>query len=691
MRFKSVAFAALLAFVPLGLSAQSQTEQTIADFLEEYPDNALSDFITILKRTQLWEELGSANSYYTCFAPTNDAVRSYLYERRESASADQKSLFESVETLPILVADSIARTHIVIGGIRMSNKNNEYGESGTLPYHNLLKRLLSYRVEYDTISNYDNGQTSVRASYRINNYSKVIESDRQLTNGMVQIIDRTLVQSSYFIPALLHYNNGRVSSKYKADIFYRGLIMTGLSDTLEKYMDCEYPVVGYDSTYYCLETTGRSAVEYETAYETGSSRQRAVWPEQRFFKYTFFVVSDSILSSLYGINSIEDLIVKAKEVYPDPEHINDDFRLNTSPLYKLISYHILPCWLPYDQLNTSQPSIIKSHREGDYLDVEDYYETMQPYAIMRISTPLDSRVEKKGIYINRKGTVSAGNLENKGVRIWKYNEVSDMPVMEAVNGGYYYVDSLLLFNQVAKNALNTRMRFMFSTMSPDFINSGARGRLRASYNPTDYAVFAFKRGFCKNIEWSGNTEFYVRYRDASFSCYNGDEITVRGVYDLTFRLPPVPENGVYEVRISENAVSRGEEIGSALFYLRSGDGDFIPCGTPTDIGRRTNDPELDFIRDSDLETESAILDHDKYLHSRGYMKAPDSYGPYNSLRNDEYCYRKIVCEQYMESGKDYYLRIRQVSGSAASFIPLSYLEIVPRSVYSGEKGFEDKH
>ena len=72
------------------------------------------------------------------------------------------------------------------------------------------------------------------------------------------------------------------------------------------------------------------------------------------------------------------------------------------------------------------------------------------------------------------------------------------------------------------------------------------------------------------------------------------------------------------------------------------------------------------------------------------MKAPDSYGPnHNNMRDDERMFRKIVCEIYMESGKDYYLRMRKVSGSTP--IAFNYLEIVPYNVYSGENGPEDRH
>ena len=97
-------------------------------------------------------------------------------------------------------------------------------------------------------------------------------------------------------------------------------------------------------------------------------------------------------------------------------------------------------------------------------------------SIMRISTPYDEKSGNKGknIFINRKGTVTAGNLEAAGIRIWNRDEVNDIDTEGAMNGGYYFVDSILVFDAHTKNALRTRLRFMGHTLSPDFINSGAR-------------------------------------------------------------------------------------------------------------------------------------------------------------------------------------------------------------------------
>ena len=231
----------------------------------------------------------------------------------------------------------------------------------------------------------------------------------------------TLVANDIDATATLHVTQGYNNINFlslrkllrenpKVSIFYSALVATHLADSLYKYIDESYPSPQYDSTYASLVETGRVAVEYETNWENfqNGQQQRVVWPDQRLFKYTVFVVTDSVLDREYGIKSLNDLEAKAREVYDNPDHINDSPELSTSPLYKLMSYHILPCGLNYNQLNPSGEEAVDAYLKAgvkNEMDIDAYYETMQPYAIMRISTPYDSLSENPGnyIYINRKG------------------------------------------------------------------------------------------------------------------------------------------------------------------------------------------------------------------------------------------------------------------------------------------------
>lgn len=475
-----------------------------------------------------------------------------------------------------------------------------------------------------------------------------------------------------------------------ASIFYSALVATHLIDTLGQYLDPNYPEIEYEWTVQALRDNYAGIHRYLTSVED----YRIAYPDKREFKYTLFIVKDADLAAL-AIYNLDDLREYAKQIYPEGADLSETER--ESSLNKLISYHILPFWLPYDQLNISQPEIIRNRKALDELDVEDFYETLLPHSIMRISTPYQDDGTPLGIYINRKGTNKSGSVI-RGIEISK-------KYSSCINGGYYYVDTPLLYDTHTRQlVLDTRMRIMASTLSPDFINSGARGRL--SGDPVNGGnanlnrmVFAFKPGFCKNVEWiDGQTQFFVRYRDRYFGTYYGDELSIVGAFDIVFRLPSVPADGLYELRIWNNSMSSfyTNYRGSILFYTRDEDSDFIPFGTPVDCSLSLRDsliggvPDKEYDHLSDSQREAAINANDKLLHDRGYLKAPDSYAPNNNLRDDIDSYRKIISELYMESDKYYYLRIRQVSLEGV-WLPFNFIEIVPYSVYSGENGQEDKH
>ena len=131
----------------------------------------------------------------------------------------------------------------------------------------------------------------------------------------------------------------------QTSIFYSALESTGLADTLSKYLDPTYPG-DYDISY-----KGRIIL-----YTSSSSEQR-VYPQKRVFKFTMFVVPDSILKADHNINSLAELKAYAQSKYPQGAALPDNDR--ESSLNQFLSYHILPVGLGWDQLNVSAPDYIK--------------------------------------------------------------------------------------------------------------------------------------------------------------------------------------------------------------------------------------------------------------------------------------------------------------------------------------------
>ncbi len=742
---KSVLAVAAIAFLGLGVSCQdlwseqhpgtyyTNNGETVADYLTGRVKNHgdYSYFIAILEKAELWGQMRTYGTY-TCFAPDDKAMQAYFDERRAEAPNDSvRTVFASLENVlqNRKLCDTIARTHLFNNAMYASDLNGD----GVLQHPNMLDRYVTYNSFPDSTDKVldENGNVvkahdgtdsvNIKLKYLINMQASLIKTDDSVQNGVVHKVDKVIRSSNQFLPGLMKENPNLT-------IFYGALVSTKLINKMEGvYFDETYPVIDYEWTEQALRDNYAGIHKNETAYETGDNADRVAYPEKREFKFTMFVMPDTALATYSdnywsgGIKDVNDLREYAKKVYNDAEHINDADSLPTSPLYQLIAYHILPCWLSYDQFNTRQIELRQRHLHFQEHDMEDFFETMLPHSIMRISTPYPTNENPLGIFINRRGTTTTG-LISEGVRIAQNASEYNLPgslTNICVNGGYHYINKLLVYDDFTRNtALQCRMRIMCCTLSPDFINSRGRGRLNGETNikNIDKMSMAYKMGYCTNFLWvEDQTKFFVRYRDASFGTYNGDELTIRGSYDLAFKLPPVPADGTYEIRVWNNSLAssgRGDR-GIVQFYLHQynpvedantywRNWKWDPQGIPVDLRLGGSDSRIGMVPDNDdrysgmsaTQVEEAIKLNDRAMRIRGFLKAPDSYTSGAStdysgdpIRVDENCYRKIMSNEYLKADNDYWVRMRQVYEEDGVF-PFSFIEIVPKSVYEGA---EDQH
>ena len=646
------------------------TGETIAEFLEGR-EETFSDFIYCLKQANVWGEMKTYGEY-TCFAPTNDAF--VLMFQQEKYAKDG---ITSVEQLTKEQCDTIAFTHLCNNAFYCTDLID-----GALPYPNMLDRYLVYTTDSAV-----NEEGMYEVIYRINKDSRIIARDDTLQNGVMQIVDRVVSPSNKFLP-------DEIKNDPNLTLFYRILNATGMEDSLTAYIDPTYPRLPVDST-----DARYSKVIYDTGMETD---QIGIFPAQRKFMFTVFAVCDYVFEVALGKNkediTLEDLEAYAKSIYDEafPEDMDqydgpDNYKNRKSPLNRFISYHILPVQLSYNNLTVSQDELKSNMTGWDFLDIEEFYETMMPHSIMRLSNP-----KTGGIYINRKGTPKNGGVSHKGVRVWTPNE--SVSTQDALNGWYHYVDEPVVYSKVVREeVLNTRMRIMCQSLSPDFINSGARGRFYKS--SADAYTYGFLDGFCKNIHLSDASQMWVRYRNHTFSCFLGEEISILGQYDVTVKLPPVPTSGTYEIRMDYcSMASSTADRGVVQVYLREGEfGADEPCDIPINLVIPSTDPRVGGIPDSELEAaggKDAIIANDKAMHNRGWMKGPASYSSNGTaLRAQEDFVRKILSTRFMYSNQDYYLRIRLVDDLGKEFpvCPFNCIEIVPKSVYAGEIIPEDTY
>ena len=741
---KSTLAAAVIAFLGLGTSCTdiwseqhpgtyyTNNGETVADYLSgKVKDHGnYSYFIAILEKAELWGQMRTYGTY-TCFAPDDDAMQAYFDIRRDEAPNDSvRNVFSSLENVlnNRKLCDTIARTHLFNNAMYASDLNGD----GVLQHPNMLDRYVTYNsypdsselatdIDGNVLKAHDGSDSvNIRLKYIINMQASLIKTDDSVQNGVVHKVDKVIRSSNQFLPGLMKENPNLT-------IFYSALVATKLIEKMDAvYFDESYPEIEYSWTEQALRDNYPGIHRNYTAFEnTAESADRIAYPDKREFKFTMFVMPDTALATYSdnywsgGIKDLNDLREYAKKVYNDADHINDADTLTTSPLYKLIAYHILPCWLSYDQFNTRQPELVKRHLSLKEHDIEDFFATMLPHSIMRISTPYPDGATALGIFINRRGTATTG-LVSEGVRIAQNASEYNLPgslTNICVNGGYHYINKLLVYDEFTRaTALQCRMRIMCCTLSPDFINSRGRGRLNGDTKITniDKMSMAYKLGYCENFLWvEDQTKFFVRYRDKGFGTYNGDELSIRGAYDLAFKLPPVPTDGTYEIRMWNNSLASDPsrcDRGIVQFYMHRynpvEDGSVFwrnwkwdPQGIPVDLRLGGGDSRIGMVSDNDerydgmtaAAVKEAIKLNDRAMRIRGYLKAPDSFttngNDDNPIRFSRDCYRMIVATEYLSAENDYWIRMRQVYEEDGVF-PFSFIEIVPKSIYEGS---EDQH
>jgi len=602
------------------------TGEMLTDYLQNR-SSTYSDFILVLQRAEIYDLL-STYGKYTCFAPTNSAMAVYLSENG----------LKSVSELTDEDCDTLAYSHLIKVAYFTTDLND-----GVIPTTNMNDRYLSISCDTDAYSNIE---------YYINKTSKIILRDDSVENGVVHTINKVLSTSNDLLPDMLEKDT-------TISLFYSALLKTGLDNLLRDYLDL---------TYSC----GEDSVEEGIYYHTGQEWETAYYPKDRKFKYTAFIEPNSVYEAR-DITTLEELIAHAKEVYDatypeDAGLYDDDFTNRKNPLNRFVAYHLLDRLGNYNELTITGEIKLRMNASS-LIDATDSYETMCPHTIIQCSSP------SEGLFINRKGVGT--NYTVRGVKIYAPSETS--ADQSAVNGVYHYIDDILEYDVNTRDVVfNCRFRFDATTLSSDFMSSGARGREGTA------TCTGFKPGSVKDWTFTDETLVSVRNRHVDFDSYEGDEVVLLGQYDFSFKLPPVPE-GTYEIRLGYCAMSTRGII--QVFF------DKLPCGIPLDLRVSATDESIGWVADTgNPEKDKAV---DKAMHNRGYMKGPDTIrryagGTYYIFRNQSQTFRRILATKYLSDDEDHYLHIKQVLDNAKAEFAFDYIELCPKSIYASEAG-EDTH
>ena len=632
--------------------------QSVADFLVQDSAYHFDSFVKVLKKANVWGELDTYGKY-TCFAPTDEAFRKFLESRNIS----------SIDSLSFELCDTIARTHLINNVLYLTEQN-----VGGLPTVNQLNRYLVLGYVSDTV----NGMIKARPT--INRDSRVIKVDDTVQNGVVHVIDNVVKVSGNYIYDIVKENP-------KVSLFFKAMYKVRLEDSLQKWHDKTYTIT-YDSAYVGIWRDG------------GGSTYRVKYLPERNYGFTVFAEPDEVYAR-NNINSLSDLIEHANKVYHEAykeEYDSLGTRYDTvwhdrrCPLRRFVEYHILPFSIPSVYNFNAREDIINAKMETSVLDAEDYFETYLPRTLIRVSRILGNG-KYSGVFINRRGVGDSGKgeLGRSFYRGIKISEVEEGTQNEACNGYMFYIDDILEYSDFIRNdILDRRLRIDCCTLSPDFLTSGARQKQTEnekegvgfkqptnfhSYNP-DYCMWV-RSAFVNNIS------------------YQGDGVDLQGNYDVMLKLPPVPHDGTWELRLSYRGY---EGCGVVQNFVGDDPLRLLPCGIPTDLRMSAADnPNIRWKPDEDFKDDTlAINAYDKAMRNRGYMKGPDSHYTGNKSSGGEQfrnysgalIARRIITTDYFKADRDYYLRMRLVYNNSKAEMNFDYMEWCPKSIFFSN---EDKH
>ena len=642
-------------------------DEMMSTYLQNRPQ--FSDFTQIVNRSGLMGLLSTYGSY-TCFAPNNDAVAAYLNTRGLS----------SVDQLSDADCDTIARTHLLNVLYSTFDMPN-----GVLTQPNMNDRYLEVERRID-----EEGRQVVYLNGEAHIYFE--QKDDSVVNGIVQPIDRVLLSSNRMLPDVINQNP-------MLTVFYQALQMTGMRDSLYRYKDENYHQV--------MDQTGKDV--FWKDYITGSNIQESARsPKDRLFGYTAFVVPDSILKEKYGITDVEGLYQKACEIY-DPIfggenedwHSFDNIRDRRNPLNRFISYHLLNRNVHgYNLLTVVNDYGIRTNK----INPMEWYETMFPYTMLKVEKLKLANYMAGGakdeIFLNRRVDDRNNIL---GVRV--------MPTIpggyrgEALNGVYFCIEDILKYDdQMTGTVMNCRMRMDMSTIFPEVMTNSMRMNYKSdaaltnndpAYDHTEkYGTnYFFPEGYLDGVKVGNNGYFIYRRPRLGFYSYCGDEFICQDNFDVTFRIPPVPTEGDYQVRLGYAAMSIR---GIAQVYF-----DGVPQGIPLDMRRDLSHETIlgsDYWgkhADYDKLTDEEKSEELKELKNKGFYRGcqggqtswtlsnvqPDKNAG-TLMSNMAATLRIVLCTVHMKPYEDHYLRFRCVSeGLGNNEIMLDYLELVPKSVY----------
>ena len=664
----------------------TKTEATVWDYLDSVA--VYSDYADLLTEVETGDgkvansstlaSFVSGYGNFTVFPPTNDALAQYTLDITGGQTSDWRQL--SAEDKKVIAYNSI-----IDHGDDPAYATADLPTTGSLMRGTLDNRLLAVELTADNV-------------FLLEGTARIVRPDIKLKNGYIHGVDAVIAPSQSTVADL-------IATADNMKIFSLLLERTGWADSLRiPYEDPDFSTDGYPD---------RGSFQAGLYADLVANRYRG---------FTVFAEPDSVYEHALDLDlqtdeagnvTDADAILAAVEQHAAQTYGTasmGQYADPANPLNRFVAYHLLDGAMAWNKLVMHMnefgyeygADMTDPQLNTFTVDVSHYYTTKgRTRCLLKVTQNGNLEDGVYPIYLNTARTYDTrpdGNYEVTAVtsRGQKLSPTNGAHVNSAVNGFYYPIDGLLQYDDDARTkALYGRIRFDVADLLPEMWTVNKRG-CSIAYFTNDY--------FDNIVDISDDTDFFylkVGWGASGTVWYDlqGDEFQALGIYDLTFRLPPVPVAGTYEMRM---AYTTNPQRGMAQIYFGDDPRNLVPTGLPLDmrlnpsggIGYtdfKESNPEIfaAFPWETDVEDQEQNRAVDKNLRNAGYMKGAKYYHGCASLtpaRDTYCCQRRIITQQYMEPDKTYYVRFKSALEATDGQFILDNFELCPSYIYNGPEG-----
>ena len=397
----------------------------------------------------------------------------------------------------------------------------------------------------------------------------------------------------------------------------------------------------------------------------------------------------------------EEIVTRLQDYVADAygtSHL-DDLTHPDNPINRFVGYHLLYGRMAYNRMVYHYNE--SGYKYGEWsnpqmvnvpTNVWEFYTTMgRHHGLVKITQVGDAGFEhdlEHKIYLNRISTYANGPHDDyhetgvipgyAGILVNTDNGENDN---NALNGYYHTINDLLIYSPGVRNEMyKRRIRMEIVATLPEMATNNLRGNSKATFDKGYLSRF---------VRVSSETQLgYSHCQGSVMRSLWGDEFRAFGLYDVVYKLPPVPKDGVYELRMG---IAQSPIRGMAQIYFGENPDNLAPAGLPYDMrsSMGPTNPYITWTADTDDPITNA--ENDKTLRNQGYLKGP-LYFTYTNGRGDQpirnagsdayRTVRKILLTANMKADKTYYIRFKSALRKLDAELSIDYFEYASKAVYN---------